>query len=137
MHHCLLMELLMPQPMIFLLHINVGSHVNKASCHRGIVYQIIHHQPIQAERHLTKGNRDNERVLKQLLNRLPKSTKYKGYIDISKETLCGAGYNLTYTGMATLFNWEGISVKAFRYNDLALIAHPHEPSRYLIRKSND
>ena len=70
-------------------------------------------------------------------NRLPKSTKYKGYIDISKETLCGAGYNLTYTGMATLFNWEGISVKAFRYNDVALIAHPHEPSRYLIRKSDD
>ena len=117
-----------------------SGRANKKYCSnrcRSAHSQIIHHQPIQAERHLTKGNRDNERVLKQLLNRLPKSTKYKSYIDISKETLCGAGYNLTYTGMATLFNWEGISVKAFRYNDLALIAHPHEPSRYLIRKSND
>jgi hypothetical protein len=117
-----------------------GGRANKKYCCnrcRSAHYQIIHHQPIQAERLLTKGNRDNERVLKQLLNRLSRSTKYKGYIDISKETLCGAGYNLTYTGIAIMINWEGQSIKAFRYNDALLIAHPHEPSRYLIRKSND
>jgi hypothetical protein len=117
-----------------------GGRANKKYCCnrcRSAHYQIIHHQPISAERQLTKGNRDNERVLKQLLERLPMSTKYKNCIDISKETLCGAGYNLTYTGMAIMVNWEGQSIKALRYNDVLLISHPHEPSRYLISKYHD
>jgi hypothetical protein len=118
----------------------VAGRANKKYCCnrcRSAHYQIINHQFISAERQLTKGNRDNERVLKQLLERLPMSTRYKNCIDISKETLCGAGYNLTYTGMAIMVNWEVLSVKAFRYNDVLLISHPYEPSRYLISKYHD
>ena len=117
-----------------------SGRANKKYCSnrcRSAHYQIIHHQPIQAERQLTKGNRDNERVLKELLERLPLSKQYKNYVDISKETLFGAGYNQKYTGMTSLFNWDGITVNTFHYNDVILVSHPHQPSRYLICKRND
>jgi len=117
-----------------------SGRANKKYCSnrcRSAHYQIIHHQPIQAERQLTKGNRDNERVLKQLLERLSVSTKYKNCIDISKETLCGAGYNLKFTGMTYMSVWDWITIKTFRYNDVILAAHPHQESCYLIRKYHD
>ena len=113
---------------------------NKKYCSnrcRSAHYQIIHQQSILAERKLTKGNRDNERVLKELLERLPLSKQYKNYVDISKETLFGAGYNQKYTGMTALCNWDGITVNTFHYNDVILVSHPHQPSRYLICKRND
>lgn len=117
-----------------------SGRTNKRYCSnrcRSAHYQIIHQQPILAERQLTKGNRNNERVLKQLLERLPLSKKYKNYVDISKETLFGAGYNQKYTGMTSLFNWDGIIVNTFHYHDVILISHPDQPSRYLIGKRND
>ena len=118
----------------------MAGRANKKYCCnrcRSAHYQIINHQFISAERQLTKGNRDNERVLKQLLERLSASTEYKNCIDISKETLCGAGYNLKFTGMTYMSVWEGITINTFRYNDVILAAHPHQESRYLIRKYHD
>ena len=118
----------------------MAGRANKKYCCnrcRSAHYQIINHQFISAERQLTKGNRDNERVLKELLERLPLSKQYKIYVDISKETLFGAGYNQKYTGMTSLFNWDGITVNTFHYNDVILVSHPHQPSRYLICKRND
>jgi hypothetical protein len=100
---------------------------------RSAHYQLIHHKTIVAERQLTKGNRINERVLRQLLVRLPKCTEFPECIDISLETLKGAGYNLKFTGKAFMMRVSSKAVNAYQYNDVYLISHPVLANRYLIK----
>ena len=107
-----------------------------AKC-RSANYQQLHKDTIDAEKALTKGNRINEKVLKQLFFRLPKSKQFPNYVDISLETLKGAGYNLQFFGMPKMAKWGNKDVQSFQYYKIILVAHPEHKNRYLIAYKNE
>ena len=106
-----------------------------AKC-RSANYQQLHKDTIDAEKALTKGNRINEKVLKQLFLRLPKSKQFPKAVDILNETLSGAGYNTKFSGINELIAWENKQLPSFQYHNIILISHPYEKNRYLIKYEN-
>jgi hypothetical protein len=107
-----------------------------AKC-RSANYQLLNKASINAEKVLTKGNRINEKVLKQLFNRLPESKQFPNYVDISLETLKGAGYNLQFFGMPKMVKWGNKEVQSSQDYKIILIAHPQLENRYLIASKNE
>jgi len=106
-----------------------------AKC-RSANYQQLHKDTIDAEKALTKGNRINEKVLKQLRLRIPRSKQFPGYVDISTETLIGAGYNKEFGGKYKVIALENKHLPSFQYHNIILISHPYEKNRYLIKYEN-
>jgi hypothetical protein len=107
-----------------------------AKC-RSANYQQLHKDTIDAEKALTKGNRINEKVLKLLRLRIPRSKQFPGYVDISTETLVGAGYDMQFFGMPKMVKWDNKNVQSYYYYKIILIAHPEHENRYLIAYKNE
>ena len=101
---------------------------------RSADYQQKNHDAIQAERELTRGNRDNEQILNALHNRLQGCRDYKGCVEVSNIILDAAGYNKKYTGKSGLIDFNGERVQSYLYHKVVLIAHPQKKNIHLIYK---
>jgi hypothetical protein len=102
-----------------------------AKC-RSAHYQHLNKDSINAAKSFTRGNRNNEKVLRLLYERLPKSEKYPKYVDISMETLIGAGYDKEFLGLVKITEWGSKKTNAYQYYRFVLIAHPDQTNRFLI-----
>ena len=98
-------------------------------------YRLVNIKKLQEEQKLRKGNRNNEQVLRDLFSRLPMNKEDSGAVNLSQETLMGAGYNFDFSGMLIMVNIDGKKISCFRYSDMLLYSHPNNKGRYLIRNN--
>ena len=118
----------------------IGGRSDKKYCCgkcRSADFQHRYQDTIKAERKLTKGNRNNERVLNALYDRSPSSKDYKGYVEVTNNILRAAGYDKNYTGQSRLGEFDGKKVHSYLFHRVILLAHPHKVNTHLIYKKDE
>ena len=118
----------------------IGGRSDKKYCCgkcRSADYQYRYQDTIKAERKLTRGNRNNERVLNALYDRSPSSKDFKGYVEVTNNILRAAGYDKYYTGQSGLIDFDGKKVQSYLFYRLILLAHPHKVNTHLIYKKDE
>ncbi|MGB1094008.1 MAG: hypothetical protein ACPG0L_04845 [Bacteroidia bacterium] len=118
----------------------IGGRSDKKYCSakcRSADYQYRYQDTIKAERKLTRGNRNNERILNDLYGRLPRCQDYKGYVEVTNTILIAAGYDKYYTGQSGLSEFDGKKVQSYFFHRLILLAHPHKVNTHLIYKKDE
>ena len=111
------------------------SRSNKKYCSnicRSHSYQMNNFHTIEIERTVIKGIRENDKVLEKLFARLEKSKNYQGSVELSHDTLIGAGYNLSYCASTEYSEVNDKHTLSYDQLNFKLIYHPTEKNHYLI-----